>query len=268
VDDSCLGDEWTSATEDQRDRALALASSTLRRLTGYRVGGCPVKVRPCSRRASCAIPVYSVNPGTEWMRPGITAQGYWVNGCGCTSACSCTTACEVSLPAPIGQVFSVVANGVEMDLSDFRIDDGHLLVYTGGGECPFNLAQDLSLDDSQPGTFSVTYLNAYPVDSLGATAAGLLALEFLRACKPKAKCALPRGVTDVVRNGVSFTIQAGLFPDGLTNIDLVDGFIELWNPKHLLAAASVWTPGGSKVRTSRGTGGNTPLDPILDGGGP
>ena len=30
-----------------QDRAPGLASATLRRLTGYRVGGCPITVRPC-----------------------------------------------------------------------------------------------------------------------------------------------------------------------------------------------------------------------------
>jgi hypothetical protein len=37
-------------------------------------------------------------------------------------------------------------------------------------------------------------------------------------------------VTSVVRNGVSFTIEAGLFPGGLTSIEIVDAFILKWAP--------------------------------------
>jgi hypothetical protein len=61
-------------------------------------------------------------------------------------------------------------------------------------------------------------------------AVAALALEFAEGCKPKGKCKLPRGVRSVTRMGVSFTLEAGLFPNGLTGIDVTDQFIMKWVP--------------------------------------
>ena len=60
VDPACLGEKWDELDPEVQERATGLASATLRRLTGYRVGGCPVTVRPC--KASCAT-----CPGPMWM---------------------------------------------------------------------------------------------------------------------------------------------------------------------------------------------------------
>ena len=71
----------------------------------------------------------------------------------------------------------------------------------------------MTLADTEPDTFSVTYLNGYPVDGLGAYAAGVLAMEFAKACTG-GKCRLPAGVTSVARQGVSLQIATGAFPAG------------------------------------------------------
>lgn len=249
VDPACLTAEWDEADPLLRDRALALASATLRRLTAYRVGGCPVTVRPCSPK--CWIPSFvpfQGSYGAAWMQPGMNVAGNWINGCGCSGNCGCKTACEISLPAPVGRVDEVKVDGNIIASSDYRIDDGHILVWTGAGECPFPATQDLSLDDDQPGTFSITYLNAYPVDQLGAQAAAILALEFLKACKPDGKCTLPPTVTAIVRNGVSYTITPGAFPGGFTGLRLVDTFIALWNPDNRTSQPSVWSPDMPRMR--------------------
>src|SRR5262245_23190612 len=72
VDHACLGEDWwTTYDQMTRARADALAIQTLRSLTGYRVGGCPITLRPCRR--SCwpdRGPTYrewAVTPGAdEW----------------------------------------------------------------------------------------------------------------------------------------------------------------------------------------------------------
>jgi hypothetical protein len=242
ADPACLGERWDNLDDEVRERALALASSTLRRLTAFRVGGCPVTVRPCSPRGfSRSFVPFTGSFGREWMSPGVNGSGQWVNSCGCSGGCGCTITGSVHLAAPVGEVYEVKVNGNIIDPDDYRVVENSI-VWQGDGPSPFPAMQDLSLPDSLPGTFSITYLNAYPVDLLGAQAAAYLALEFAKACKGKGKCDLPRGVTQVVRSGVSFSIEAGLFPNGRTGIDIVDAFLDLWNPERRTQASKVWTP--------------------------
>jgi hypothetical protein len=139
---------------------------------------------------------------------------------------------EINLPGPVGYIERLLIDGVEQDLDsgDWRLDNGHFLVWQGTDASPIPSTQDLSKPDTEVGTWSITYSKSYPVAEDGRLAVAMLAAEFAKACIPKAKCSLPRGVTSVVRNGVSFSIEAGLFPNGLTGIDIVDQFILKWAP--------------------------------------
>ena len=92
------------------------------------------------------------------------------------------------------------------------------------------MRQDLTKPDTEPDTWSITYSQSHPVGPDAQIAVAYLALEFSKAFQPRVKCSLPRGVTSVTRNGVSFSIEAGLFPGGLTGIDVVDQFILKWAP--------------------------------------
>lgn len=211
--------EWDALTEEQQDRALSLATSSLQMLTYYRVGTCPVTIRPCPETTRC---------GCDW-NPHIR-NGRWVNDCACRTRC--TPLSEIDIPGPVGYIDSLLINGETQDLAsgDWRLDNGHLLVWQGEGPSPILSTQDLNKPDTEPGTWSLTYSKSYPVGPDARAAVALLALEFAKAFKPKGKCSLPRGVTNVARNGVSFTIEAGLFPGGLTGIDPVDQFILKWAP--------------------------------------
>lgn len=247
VDAACFEDSWGDLDEDVKTRALALASATLHRLTGYRVGGCPVKVRPCRRscwdtRYASYYDMLSHGSGVSFW-PHVNEHGVWVNSCGCGSNdCSCNSlGCMVYLPKPIGSVTEVRVDGVVVDDADYTVLNG-ALVYVGGGECPWPTCQDLAQPDTEVGTFSVTYLNAYPVDTLGAYAAGVMAMEFAKACSGSKGCRLPNSVSNVVRQGVSFEIITGAFPGGLTGIREVDTFLSLWNPGMLRQQTQVWSP--------------------------
>lgn len=244
VDAACLGVEWTDLDPEVQERALALASNTLRRLTAYRVGGCPILIRPCQNDDGC-WGYYNWYGANGTFNPNLNARGMWVNSCGCGGG-QCEISCAVKLPSPVGRIDVVKIDGVVQDPNDFGVFDGNTLVWLGGGDCPFPTSQDLSLPDTEPGTFSIQFLNAYQVDNTGAVAAAFLALEFAKACKPKGKCSLPRGVTAVVRNGISFDIEAGLFPNGQTGIDVVDAFIDSWNPDHRTQQTRVYIPGGGQ----------------------
>jgi hypothetical protein len=254
VDPACLSADWEAMDQAVQDRALALASATLTRLTGYRVGGCPVTVRPC--KAGCAAattrPSYldmAGAYGSSGFWPHIEG-GVWVNSCGCAGDCSCGPECRIALPGPVGRVDEVKVDGAVIPASDYRIDSNNVL-WTGTGECPFPVCQDMSLPDTEVGTFSVTYLNAWPVDSLGAYAAGIMAMEFAKACIGSNKCRLPAGVTSISRQGISIEIAAGSFPSGFTGIREVDAYIALYNPQPLRQAPQVWSPDIGRVRVVR-----------------
>lgn len=252
VDTACFTDEWDTFSPEVRERAVALASATLRRLTGYRVTNCPITVRPCHPRTAYLYGSMPYYLGVGW-RPENWA-GVWINSCGHSGMCGCTTACEVRLPAPVSEVSSVKVNGSVVDPDNYRIDNGNLLVWQGTGDCPWPVAQDLSRPDTEPGTFSVTYLNGYPVDYLGAYAAGILAMEYGRACAGNS-CRLPSGVTTIVRQGITLEVEKGAFPNGMTGIREVDTYIALWNPKGRMHGAAVWTP---DIATPRINTGGTP----------
>jgi hypothetical protein len=244
VDPACFTEEWDALDDTVKARSVDLASATLRRLTGYRVGGCPITVRPCKQGCrDLAYPSYydmlAYGTGLSFW-PHIGADGLWVNSCGCATDCSCSVLCEIELPPPVGPVIQVRLDGGIMVDTQYRVD-GNRLVWIGDQTgCPWPACQDLSQPDTEPDTFSVTYLNAYPVDTIGAYAAGVLAMEFAKACTGK-KCRLPANVTAVTRQGVSFEIAAGSFPGGMTGIREVDTFIGLWNPRGI-QPPQVWSP--------------------------
>jgi hypothetical protein len=199
-------------------------------------------------------------------------DGQWLNrSCAHTAAADvCGPLSEVDIPGPVGYIESFLIDGEEVDLTtgDWRLDDGHLLVWQGSGDSPVPSVQDLNKPDTEAGTWSITYSKSYPVGADAKIAVGLLAAEFAKACAPKGKCALPRGVTSVVRNGVSFTVEAGLFPNGLTGIDIVDQFILKWAPAGSpQRSATVFDPRKSAPRVTSSVPVSGNAASVLDGGG-
>lgn len=209
-----------------QDRAIMLATRALRSLTAYRVGGCDITVRPCT--SPCVQGTWS---GGSWTP--MNWAGVWYN-CGCIGSCLHGA---LELAAPVGHVTSIKIDGAAF--TDYAIADRNKLVRTDGERWP--AANDLTLPDTETGTWSVTYLNAYEVDALGAYAAGVLACEFAKACSG-ASCRLPSNVTQVVRQGIAMTILPGTFPDGVTGIREVDTYIRTWNPGRFTVPPAVWSP--------------------------
>ena len=229
-DSACLGDAWEALDEAVKERSLMLATSALQMLTYYRVGTCPVTIRPCADTRPC---------GCAWWP--YLEDGVWKNGCPCGSKCE--PAYQIDLPGPVGYIDSFLVEGIEQDLANWRLDDGHLLVWQGEGDSPVPQFQNLSAPDGEPNTWSITYSRSHPVGPDARLAVAYLAMEFAKACAPKGKCSLPRGVTNVVRNGVTFSVEAGLFPGGLTGIEIVDAFILKWAPAGApTRTASVFDP--------------------------
>jgi hypothetical protein len=237
LDPSCLKDEWEGFDAPVQERAQALASATLRRLCAFRVGGCPVTVRPCPPRPTG----YMYGPPYHGYVPQNWA-GTWSN-CTCVGPCRHNPATSVKLPPPVYSVVEVKVDGAVVDDANYWVSDDHLI---GLGSQTWPLTQNLDLPSTEPGTFEVTYYDSAPVDGMGAYAAAKLAIQYGRACSGS-NCDLPETVTSIARQGVTYEIPAGSFPNGETGIREVDAYIGLWNPvmangKHRRNRTRVWTP--------------------------
>lgn len=239
--------------EETKVRAEALAGQTLRSLTGYRVGGCPITVRPC--REGCGPIAWTFDSYGASFQPGITIDGTWVNTpCGCTTDCSCTALCEVRLPGPVGYIESVRIDGTVIPETWYRVDNGNTLVWVGDPaqpemDCKWPVCQDMAKPITEVGTFAVTYLRGIPVDGLGSFVAGILACEYAKACSGEA-CRLPRNVTGLARQGVAMQIEPASFSGGLTGIPEVDSYIRYWNPNLLKQPSKVWSPDVRRPRVT------------------
>lgn len=236
VDPACLTDEWESSfDEPTQDRAIALAGNTLRRLTAFRVGGCPRTIRPCT--SSCAVPLgWSWDLGSPFTP--VNWAGAWSN-CGCGGlACAHSPGRSVRIPGMVSVKEVKVGATVLIPDTDYWVD-GDQVIRLGSVLWP--TTQDLSLPPGSPDTFTITYYDSYPVDGMGAYAAGKLAMQYAKACKT-GKCSLPEQVTQIVRQGVSYSIPAGSFPNGETGIREVDAYIALWNPGHRKNRLQAWSP--------------------------
>lgn len=222
--------------------AVEVASEVLYHLTAQRFGTCEVKLRPC--RQSC----YGNFPWWSWWQFGTYPQPYWWNGTwynlACnqcpTNSCSCVALDETVLPGPVFQIGEVKLDGtVLVQNVDYRIDDYRKLVRLGGNLWPF--CQDMTLADTEVGTWSVTARYGEPVPALGQLAVGELAAEFVKylLCQD---CQLPQGVVDISRQGISMTINnvAELFKTGFINLRICDLFIKTANPNHLQARSAVY----------------------------
>lgn len=229
IDSSCCS-EWEGLDPALAERAEELAWSTLRSLSGGRIGNCPVSMRPCLS-APCDTCI-------TWPVPTIV-NGEWVNVVCGTPRCSCKRLCEIVFPGPIAAIIEVDYGGVEVPLSAFRVDNGNLLVRQDG-EC-WPSCQDMTLPAGDPGTLTITYVPGILPTDAALWAAGTLACEFSKACSGE-KCRLPSGITQIVRQGVSMTVSAGMFPDNMTGIREVDAYLVSINPAGLRQPSMVWSP--------------------------
>lgn len=230
LDSSCC-EGWDDLDDELKCRAEVLAWDTIRLLTGGQVGNCPVIMRPCL--------VPPCNACAQAMLQPVVIGGEWYNSaCGRGHPCSCTPICEITFPGPIAMLIAVISDGVEVPLDSFRIDNGHLLVREDGGCWPS--CQNMGAPLGSPGTLGITYVPGIIPDSAGLGAAGVLACEYTKACQG-GKCRLPSSVTNIARQGVSFTLSAGMFLEG-TGIREVDAWIDSVNPGRLRRPSLVWSP--------------------------
>lgn len=229
--------------------AVEAATEIVWAMSGRQFGTCTTTLRPCRR--DCYDNGWWTRYGTPWAA-GYTAPGwsygtgwagFWFDlSCGsCSGGCSCTEVSEVVLPAPVSQIISVKMDGTPMATGSYRVDNNRLLVRTDGQRWP--RCNNLTLDDSHPGTWSVTaaYGQAVPVG--GQLAVGEMACQIIRAIDGE-NCNLPAGLQQLVRQGVTINLpQVGvLMKEGITGLYLVDTFVASVNPGHLTHRSRVYNP--------------------------
>lgn len=252
--------DWSCALTDteiagldpaKKARAEALAWSSLQRLTGFRLALCPIVIRPCAARCTPSVWVEAPVTGFPGDGPFIRG-GQWFNSCGCqsSSTCDCGFAQEIILPAQeVSGPIVVKVNGGTLAPTAYRVDNGNRLIRTDGGTWP--LCQDPTLPDDAEGTMTVSYYPGIAADELLSFAAGILAVEWYKACDGKA-CRLPDGATRVTRQGITFEVPSDMFTGGLSGIREVDNIVGQYNPFRLTMPSSVFSPDAGRrgrVRT-------------------
>jgi hypothetical protein len=205
---------------------------------------------------------------SDWIHPELI-DGNWVNiTCGvCLSDCACSHVSEIVLPGPVWGILSVVDNGVDLvEGVNFRLDDRRKLVRTDGGEWP--TCQDWGVSEG-PGTLIVTARFGKPVPSLGLMAVSELASELVAACTPGIECHLPRRVTELIRNGLTITLDDTNFlfdKSGAIGLPTSDLFLSTYNPNGRRRRARVYSPDRPRPRVAT----TNPVTPgpfdVIDGG--
>lgn len=232
-------------------QAVQFATEVVWALSGRQFGLCQVTLRPCRR--DCFQAPWGANwtefPGSPGFVQPALIGGQWFNlTCGtCTTGCSCSAVSEVVLPAPVHRIVQVKVDGSPLVTGAYRVDDNRLLVRLDGGEWP--RCNDLSENDTEVGTWSVTAEYGQPVPEGGAWAVGELACEFIRAIGGE-DCRLPANVTQLVRQGITMTMPSvtELFNAKQTGLYTVDLFIATWNPHKLSRRAGVYSVDGALSR--------------------
>lgn len=231
--------------------AVEFARDTLWALTGMRFGRCTVTLRPCRRDCSGALPDDLGPPwagGGRYPQPALIG-GQWFNlTCGgCRGECACAEVSEVLLPAPVNRVVEVLIDGSPVVTGGYRLDNNRLLVRTDGGVWP--RCNDLSRDDTEEGTWSITAVYGEEIPDGAGLAMGELACEVAKAADG-GDCRLPAGVQQLVRQGVtiSYPDVGELFRQGRTGLYLVDAFIATWNPYGLRQRSRVYRVDRPSVR--------------------
>jgi hypothetical protein len=230
------------------------ASEILYMLSGKQFPGtCEKTVRPpcATDRFGCSTQVLSRGHLINW-------DGSTWNG----SPCGCQALSRVLLSGyPVWEITQVKIDGVVVDPSEYRLDDYRWLIRKGdpvtGAANRWPACQRLDLDDTENGTFAVTYKFGAEPPLIGKAAAAELAAQLYKAANGQ-ECSLPSGTTRVVRQGIVIELLAfsawGL-QDGIwrTGLKAVDAFLNTYNPTNARRRPVFWSP-ASTLRYARPVG--------------
>lgn len=240
VDETCLptlpeetsDDDGTYASAVAAlDAAKALAIQVLWALSGRQYGVCPTIVRPCPQRHEYGLLNAMTYEVWAWYD-----RGWHVDACGCGYGCVQSGPSMVHLPGPAQEVLEVTIDGLILDPTEYILE-GDVLYRTGAAWWP---RQDLSLPAGEEGTWTVEYLRGIEPPAGTGKLVALLATEFYNACTG-GKCRLPRSVSEVSRQGVSYrTVNPNdIYGTGKTGVPEIDLWLSAVNPYHLITPPEV-----------------------------
>jgi hypothetical protein len=155
----------------------------------------------------------------------------------------------VLLPGyPVTQITEVKIDGVVQSADTYRVDEWRWLTRMRDPADPgvplfWPSCQILDLDDTESGTFSVSYMSGVAPPLAGKAAATALACELL----PGVDCKLPSGAVQIVRQGLTINrLQplATMLLEGMTGIVTIDAFMAAYNPGKLRRRPAIWSPDG------------------------
>lgn len=234
----------------QQNAAAQLAVEVMWALSGRQFGLADETVRPCrddrntwsGRRFyegyfdTAYDGVYDVSWGYDLFFWG-SGDGYVSTACGCTGGgCRLSGPRAVHLPGPVYAVTEVKIADTVLDPSTYSIENN--VLYRVEHMWP---RQDLGRPMGEVNTWSVQYQRGIPAPVGVDVLTGILAREFLAAITADSKCRLPRTVTTVSRQGVSYRAYdpAVIYANGKTGLPEIDIWLASINPYHLLAAPTV-----------------------------
>lgn len=237
ADVSCSG-----ATASDLDPWAIIASAILFEASGRRFAGYVSDVaRPC--RLGCRCGVQLLSRGHVVTPPSWDGR-YW--SCAGRDRCGCGAQLRVKLAGyPVQSVEEVTIDGQALLEDAYRLEGRRWLTRADGGSWPS--CQDLSAPADAPGTFVVRYTHGQPPPALGQEAAAALACELWKASTGR-DCSLPAGVTQVVRQGVTYTSPrhyargAADAAQRASGLPIVDTFLASYNPGQLRRRPAVWSP--------------------------
>ncbi len=175
----------------------------------------PITVRPCKPNCVC-----------------------WPDPCGCCYLSTITLSGD-----PIREITEVKIDGVVIEPTEYRLDKRRELVRLAdvdGNRQRWPACQRLDLDDTEEGTFSVSYTYGQDVPLLGQQAAVELACQ-LASGSPQGggECDIPESTVEVIRQGMRFEVN---HTDALSSLSSVSRFLAAYNPHGLRRRSAVWSP--------------------------
>ncbi len=217
--------------------------------------------------------LYAGECGPRTVRPNcdscycgyqILSRGYvigpWDYGYPLMLCDSCLVACSPSLVklagVPVREITEVLMDGEILDPSEYALVNDRYLERLNNQRWP--VRQNLTLPNTEEGTWSIEYTFGADPPALGIAAASQIACEMYKQCDGGA-CALPSGVTRLTRQGVTIDKLAFTswgFREGrwATGLALVDAFLATVNPAGLQRRPTFWSPG--KRQYAQGWGGS------------
>lgn len=256
LDFGCDQTYWDSLDPAMQARATAFATDVLWASTGRQFSACLMTVRPCMQSWG--------NWGFFWYNNGnyeggwgwlpFIWDGVWYNGCGCGGTgpfcCEPRWWTQALLLGPVDSITNITIDGVTLDPTAYRVDDGQWLVRTDGDHWPIH--QDLNLDAGAEGTWTVSYLRGVAVPDALLAAGGSLAIQYARACAGDSACRLNGRVTSIIRQGVQMTLvdPTVLLKMGLTGLEEVDLLIRSYNPSGLSHRLRLYSPDVERNRVT------------------